>query len=34
MAHVADERFIPIRQKMDQLGVVKDYAITPRLEYR
>lgn len=32
MAHV--EKFIPPRQKLDQIGVVKDYAITPRLEYR
>jgi hypothetical protein len=32
MAH--EERFIPDRQKLDQLGVVKDYAAVPRLEYR
>lgn len=32
MAHV--DKFIPVRQKLDQIGVVKDYAITPRLEYR
>ena len=32
MAH--EERFIPERQKLDQLGVVKDYAAVPRLEYR
>jgi hypothetical protein len=30
MAH-AEERFIPPRQKMDQLSVVKDYAAVPRL---
>ena len=28
------ERFIPPRQKLDQLGIVKDYAVVPRLEYR
>lgn len=33
MAHEA-ERFIPPRQKLDQLSVVKDYAVVPRLEYR
>lgn len=33
MAH-QDERFIPPRQKLDQLSVVKDYAALPRLEYR
>ena len=32
MAH--EERFIPPRQKLDQLSVVKDYAAVPRLEYR
>ena len=33
-AEHADERFIPPRQKMDQLSVVKDYSAIPRLEYR
>ncbi len=33
MSH-GDERFIPPRQKLDQLSVVKDYATVPRLEYR
>ena len=33
-AEHADERFIPPRQKMDQLSVVKDYSVIPRLEYR
>ncbi len=33
MAH-HEERFIPPRQKMDQLSVVKDYSAIPRLEYR
>ena len=33
MSH-ADERFIPPRQKLDQVSVVKDYAATPRLDYR
>ena len=33
MAH-QDERFIPPRQKLDQLSVVKDYAAVPRLDYR
>lgn len=32
MAH--EERFIPPRQKLDQLSIVKDYATVPRLEYR
>jgi hypothetical protein len=32
MAH--EERFIPERQKLDQLSIVKDYAAVPRLEYR
>lgn len=32
MAH--EERFIPPRQKLDQLSVVKDYNIIPRLDYR
>ena len=32
MAH--EERFIPPRVKLDQLGVVKNYATQPRLEYR
>ena len=32
MSH--EERFIPERQKLDQLGVVKDYAVHPRLDYR
>eukprot|EP00957_Ditylum_brightwellii_P060416 4587041-Ditylum_brightwellii.AAC.1 len=32
MAH--EERFIPPRQKLDQLSIVKDYAAVPRLEYR
>ena len=32
MAH--EERFIPERQKLDQLSVIKDYAAVPRLEYR
>jgi hypothetical protein len=34
MAEVHEERFIPPRQKLDQLSVVKDYATVPRLEYR
>ena len=34
MAVVHDERFIPERQKLDQLSIVKDYAAVPRLEYR
>jgi hypothetical protein len=29
-----EERFIPQRQKLDQLSVVKDYSAVPRLEYR
>jgi len=29
-----EERFIPPRQKLDQLSVVKDYSTIPRLEYR
>ena len=29
-----EERFIPPRQKLDQLSVVKDYSAIPRLEYR
>ena len=33
MAH-HEERFIPPRQKLDQLSVVKDYSAIPRLEYR
>jgi hypothetical protein len=33
MAH-AEERFIPVRHKLDQLSIVKDYAAVPRLEYR
>lgn len=32
MSH--EDRFIPERQKLDQLGVVKDYAVHPRLDYR
>ena len=32
MSH--EERFIPERQKLDQLSVIKDYAAVPRLEYR
>lgn len=32
MAH--EERFIPPRQKLDQLSIIKDYATVPRLEYR
>ena len=32
MSH--EERFVPERQKLDQLGVVKDYAVHPRLDYR
>ncbi|KAL3799398.1 hypothetical protein ACHAW5_000571 [Stephanodiscus triporus] len=32
MSH--EERFIPPRQKLDQLSVVKDYSAIPRLEYR
>jgi hypothetical protein len=28
------ERFVPERQKLDQLSLVKDYATVPRLEYR
>jgi len=31
---MAEERFIPERKKLDQLSIVKDYATTPRLEYR
>jgi hypothetical protein len=34
MAAVHEERIIPPRQKLDQLGIVKDYAAVPRLEYR
>lgn len=34
MAAVHEERFIPERQKLDQLSLVKDYATIPRLEYR
>jgi hypothetical protein len=34
MAAVHEERFIPPRQKLDQLSIVKDYAAVPRLEYR
>ena len=33
MAEV-EERFIPERHKLDQLSIVKDYAVVPRLEYR
>jgi V-type H+-transporting ATPase subunit B len=33
MSHHED-RFIPPRQKLDQLSVVKDYSAIPRLEYR
>jgi len=33
MAHEV-ERFIPTRQKVDQLSVVQDYAVIPRLDYR
>jgi hypothetical protein len=33
-ATMAEERFIPERKKLDQLSIVKDYATTPRLEYR
>jgi hypothetical protein len=29
-----EERFIPERQAIDPLAVVKDYATVPRLEYR
>jgi len=32
MAH--EERFIPERQKLDQLSLIKDYAVVPRLDYR
>ena len=32
MAH--EERFIPERQKIDPLSVVKEYAAIPRLDYR
>ena len=32
--NMSDERFVPERQKIDQLGVVKDYAVHPRLDYR
>jgi hypothetical protein len=28
------ERFVPVRKKLDQLSIVKDYATVPRLEYR
>lgn len=31
-AHV--EHFIPPRNKLDQISLVKDYAAVPRLEYR
>ena len=31
---VEAERFIPERQKLDQVSLVKDYAAVPRLEYR
>ena len=34
MAAVHEERFIPTRHKLDQLSIVKDYAVVPRLEYR
>ena len=34
MATEHEERFIPPRQKLDQLSIVKDYAAVPRLEYR
>jgi hypothetical protein len=34
MAAVHDERFIPERQKLDQIKLIKDYAAVPRLEYR
>jgi hypothetical protein len=34
MADAHTERFVPERKKLDQLGIVKDYAVTPRLEYR
>jgi hypothetical protein len=29
-----EERFVPERQKLDPLAIVKDYATVPRLEYR
>ena len=31
---MSEERFIPPRQKMDPLAIVKDYSAVPRLEYR
>jgi V-type H+-transporting ATPase subunit B len=34
MTAVHEERFIPVRKKLDQLSIVKDYAAVPRLEYR
>jgi hypothetical protein len=34
MATHHEERFVPERQKLDPLAVVKDYATVPRLEYR
>jgi V-type H+-transporting ATPase subunit B len=34
MSAAHTERFIPERQKLDQLSIVKDYATVPRLEYR
>jgi len=34
MSHHEAERFIPIRKKLDQISLVKDYATIPRLEYR
>ena len=33
MAH-QDARFIPVRKKFDQLSIIKDYAVHPRLDYR
>merc|ERR1719297_13294 len=34
MSHQEEARFIPPRQKLDQLGVIKEYNVVPRLEYR
>jgi hypothetical protein len=34
MTELHEERFIPPRQKLDQVSLVKDYAVVPRLEYR
>jgi len=31
---MAEERFIPQRHKLDPVGLVKDYSVCPRLEYR